>query len=272
MKSKIVMLAFITCLLFVGCDNEKTNSIVSGADIESDTKIDAISDDVLQIIESQSNDVAASAGRTNSNSGGYLTNCATVNTVVDGNSRTRTVDFGSTNCTLANGNLVRGKIIITFTNDFDALTRTINYSFENFYHNDRRVEGSRTVVKTILQNGSPQATINLNMTVTYANGSVFTRIGERVREFTDGYTTTVLTDNVFSITGNWKTTLPSGTLHTTTITKPLIAKWACPNIVSGTISIVRTGNPWILDYGNGDCDNKATLTINGETQNFILRN
>lgn len=272
MKSKIVMLAFITCFLFVGCDKEEKNSIVSGSDIESDTKIDAISDDVLQIVESQSNDLEASAGRTNSNSGSFLTNCANVSTVVDGNSRIRTVDFGTTNCTLSNENLVRGKIIITFTNDFDALTRTINYTFENFYHNDRRVEGSRTVVKTILPNGNPQATINLNMTVTYPNGNVFTRIGERVREFTEGYATTILTDNVFSITGNWKTTLPSGTLHTTTITKPLIAKWGCPNIVSGTISIVRTGNPWTLDYGNGDCDNKATLTINGEIQNFILRN
>jgi hypothetical protein len=270
MKSKIVMFAIFSCFLFIRCDKEESNPIVSGSDIESDTKIDAIADDILQIVESQSNETSV-AGR-NKNSGSYLTNCATVNTVVDGNSRTRTVDFGTTNCTLANGNLVRGKIIVSFTNNFDALTRTISYSFDNFYHNDRRVDGTRTVVKTRLQNGNPQATININMTVTYPNGSVFTRIGERVREFTEGYTTTVLTDNVFSITGNWKTTLPSGTLHTTTITKPLIAKWGCPNIVSGTISIVRTGNPWILDYGNGDCDNKATLTINGETQNFILRN
>ena len=272
MKSKFVMLAFISCFLTISCDNEEKTSVISGSDIESDTKIDAVSDDVLQIVESQSNDVVASAGRTNSNSGSFLTNCASVTTVVDGNSRTRTVDFGTTNCALYNGNLVRGKIIVTFTNDFDALTRTINYSFENFYHNDRRVEGSRNVVKTILPNGNPKATINLNMTVTYSNGSVFTRVGERVREFTEGYASTILTDNVYSITGNWKTTLPSGVLHTTTITKPLIAKWGCPNIVSGTISIVRTGAPWILDYGSGDCDNKATLTINGETQNFTLRN
>lgn len=266
------MLAMISFLLIISCDKEEKPSVVSGSDIESDTKIDAISDDVLQIVESQSNDVVASAGRTNSNSGSFLTNCATVNTVVDGDSRTRTVDFGTTNCTLYNGNLVRGKIIINFINDFDALTRTINYTFENFYHNDRQVAGSRTVVKTILQNGNRQATINLNMTVTYPNGNIYTRVGERVREFTEGYGTTILTDNVFSITGNWKTTLPNGTLHSTTITKPLIVKWSCPNIVSGTISIVRTGAPWILDYGNGECDNKATLSINGETQNFTLRN
>lgn len=272
MKSKILMLAIISCMLTISCENEEKTYIVSGSDIESDTKIDNVSDDVLQIVTSQSNAEESSAGRSSSNAGSFLTNCATVNTVVDGNSRTRTVDFGTTNCTLANGNLVRGKIIISFTNDFDALTRTINYSFENFYHNDRRVEGSRTVVKTMLPNGNPKATINLNMTVTYSNGSVFTRVGERIREFNEGYETTVLTDNVYSITGNWKTTLPSGVLHTTTITNPLIAKWGCPNIVSGTISIVRTGEPWILDYGNGDCDNKATLTINGETQNFTLRN
>ena len=160
MKSKIVMLAFITCFLFIGCDKEQTNSIISGADIESDTKIDAIADDVLQIVESQSNETSV-AGR-NKNSGSNLTNCATVSAVLEGNTIKRTVDFGPTNCTLANGNLVRGKIIITFTNDFDALTRTINYTFENFYHNDRRVDGTRTVVKTRLQNGNPQATINLN--------------------------------------------------------------------------------------------------------------
>ena len=56
MKSKIVMFAIFSCFLFIRCDKEESNPIVSGSDIESDTKIDAIADDVLQIVESQSNE------------------------------------------------------------------------------------------------------------------------------------------------------------------------------------------------------------------------
>lgn len=272
MKTKMLMLGVVSCLLFVSCNKEESTTPINATDIAANAKIDDVSDDVLQIVESQSNNDSG-AGRMSSASENFLSNCANISTDKTGNTWTRTIDFGATNCELYNGNSVRGKIILVFTNDFDATTRTITYTPENFYHNNRLVEGTRTVVKTILPNGHPQATINLNLKVTNTDGSIFTRVGTRVREFTDGYNTpNILADNVFSITGNWTTTLPSGIVHTTTITSPIIVKWNCRHIVSGTISFEKTHTTGILDYGGGTCDAKATVTINGVVREVILGN
>lgn len=264
MKAKNVVFGMLLSLLIISCnkDDNQTASSMNAQEVAENAKIDDVSDDVLQIVESQSSETAAgrSAGGTQS----FLSDCTTVNTVQSGNTWTRTIDFGSTNCVLFNGNRVRGKIIITFTNDFDAANRTISYAFDNFYHNDRHVEGNRTVVKVILPNNHPQATIALDMTVTTPTGSVYHRTGQRVREFTAGYETPyILLDNEFSITGNWTTTLPSGNIHTANIDTPVVVKWNCPHIVSGTITFVRTNGTGILDYGNGACDDQATVTING---------
>jgi hypothetical protein len=272
MKAKILVFSLMATFFFISCNKEETTlaTPINAADVSENAKIDLISDDVLQIVESQSNETEF-AGRGAEN---FLSDCARIITLEQvGNTWTRTVDFGDVNCSLLNGNMVRGKIIISFTNDFNASTRTISYTFDNFYHNDRHIEGNRTVVKTILANGHPQATINLNLTVTNLNGGVYTRVGNRVREFTEGYNTPFnVSDNVFSITGSWTTTLPSGIVHTATITTPIIKKMNCQYIVSGTVSIVRNTNTAVLDYGNGDCDANATVTINGVVHNITLGN
>ncbi len=270
MKTKILTLSIFSFFLFLSCDKEDTASSINATDVESNASIDNVADDVLQIVESQSDETSV-AGRMSAISEKFLNDCATITTVKTANNWTRTIDFGDTNCTIRNENRVRGKIIINFSADFTANTRNITYTFENFYHNDRLIEGGRTVVKTILSNGHPQATINLNMKVTTTNGDVYTRVGTRVREFTEGYTTpNILADNVFSVTGSWTTTLPSGIEHSATIVSPLIIKWSCPHIVSGSISFVKKNVTALLDYGNGDCDAKATITINGVVRNIIL--
>ena len=272
MKTKILALSLVASLFIISCakDNPADNPI-SVTDVSLSGKIDNVADDVAQVAESQSNETPSIAGRNSNSTASVLSSCATVTTAQTGNTWTRTVDFGSVNCTLNNGNHVRGKIIITFTNDFTALTRTISYSFNNFYHNDRHVEGNQTVVKTILNNGHPQATINLDMTVTNPDGGIFKRVGTRVREFTEGYSTPlVLSDNVYSITGNWTTTLPTGNVHTATINTPVVVKLICTHIVSGTITFEKAHTTAILDYGNGDCDANATITINGVVHNITL--
>ncbi len=272
MKTKILALGFFAALLFISCskDNEKTT--VSSSDIADNAKIDNIGDDVAQIVESQSNETAE--GRyTNLASG-----CLTVTTTQDGDTYTRTLNYGDTNCTLSNGNRVRGKIIIVFQNDFVAETRTLHFSFVNFYHNDRHVEGDRTVVKTRLENGNIKADIDLNMTITLPDGRVFTRTGHRVRVYN-------LTTNEFSVTGSWTTTNSNGASHTNTIDAetPLRIIY-CTNqldnenhyeIVSGIITVVNNNNnnTAVIDYGNGVCDNTGTITINsGSPITFNLRN
>lgn len=264
MKTRILACTAALALSLIGCnkdDDNSRNTPLTAAEIKANADMDDISDDVGYIAESESHETST-AGRGGQPS--FLSGCADQTTTISANTWTRILDFGTTNCALANGNQVRGKIIIVFQNDFAAQTRTISYSFDNFYHNDRHVEGNRTVVTTIV-NGHPKSTIDLNFTVTTPQGAVYQRTGQRIREFTSGYDTLMLSDNQFSITGSWVTTFPSGTIQSANIVAPLIVHWDCAHIMSGSISFTRNNSSAtaVLDYGDGQCDDQATLTING---------
>jgi hypothetical protein len=43
-----------------------------------------------------------------------------------------------------------------------------------------------------------------------------------------------------------------------------------PFPVSGTVSIIKNDATSILDFGNGECDNLATITIDGITKEIRL--
>jgi len=44
-----------------------------------------------------------------------------------------------------------------------------------------------------------------------------------------------------------------------------------PFPVSGIVEIVKNDATATLDYGNGECDKLATITINGVTKEIVLR-
>ena len=269
MKTKIFLLGACLSLLTIGCNKDDDNTpkgSLNAEEVSNNNQLNNISDDVTQIAEQESDESVS--GRP---AGGdaFLSNCASVNDVVTGNTVVRTIDFGTANCMLWSHNYVRGKIILTFNNDYSATSRTISYAFDNFYHNDRHIEGNRTVIRTILANGHPQAAISLDMTVTLVNGNVYHRTGNRVREFYEGYGTPgFFGDNKFRITGSWQTTFPNGTVHDAVITSPGIIDWGCQYyLTQGTLSITRQSDSAtaVFDYGDGTCDNHATVSFNGGT-------
>ena len=44
-----------------------------------------------------------------------------------------------------------------------------------------------------------------------------------------------------------------------------------PFPVSGVVENVKNDSKATLDYGNGDCDKLATITINGVTKEIVLK-
>lgn len=278
MKTKKILLGLVLLLLILSCSKEDNNSSsnesLSSEDAKISANIDAISDDISQIVDDQFNAQASSAGRSTEVPESILPPCATVTIVITGNTWTRTVTFAA-GCTLPNGNVVSGTIIVSGNTNFSQQSHTISYSFVDFYHNNILVQGNRTVVRSLQSTATlaavhPVASMSLNMTVTYPNGNVYTRVGTRVKELVEGFETPMIwLDNIFSVTGSWTTTFPNGT-QSTTITTPLIVKANCPRIVSGVMTIVRNNNTGTIDYGDGTCDNLATVTINGVTTIITL--
>lgn len=275
-SKKIILGTILSLAIFASCSKDDSeNSFVSDAKVNA--TIDGVNEDVFKIIDDQFNEQAnpVGSGKSTEVVAPYLPSCATVTTTVTGSTWTRTVVFD--NCTLQNGNVLDGTILISGSTNFDTPSQTISYTFENFHHNDILIEGNRTVLRTIqsteaLSTPHPVANMDIDMTATFPNGNVYHRVGNRIREMIEGYQTIhVWVDNVFLVTGNWTTTFPQGT-RTTTITTPLRVEMTCPHIVSGVLSIVRNDNTATLDFGNGDCDNEATFTANGNTVTIILGN
>jgi hypothetical protein len=289
MKTTKLILGLALVLMTFSCNKEDNNSAVNAEDAKASAQIDAMNDDVSNVVEEQETNTYddATNGRAMDSGSSKLTTCATITRVpafgtpiTVGQTVTKTIDYG-TGCTLNNGNVLSGIITISFVFQPEATSHTITYTFNNFYHNAIKFEGTKTFTRVMMSTVAnpdvhPVVTMVMDLTVTLPNGNVYTREGERVREIIEGYGTESWTDNIYKITGSWVTTGPNGE-QTSTITTPLHVKMSCvavnkPLIVSGVITIVRNGNTATLDYGDGTCDNLAVLTVNGNDYNIVIGN
>jgi len=113
----------------------------------------------------------------------------------------------------------------------------------------------------------------------YPNGDVVEWNSTKTIEQIEGSHTPILRDDVFKKTGNSSGQSVRGLRSTSwfsEITEPLIRRNTCKWIVKGKIRTVRRNlsntSPWIsiIDFGNGMCDNQATLNINGNIRTIIL--
>jgi hypothetical protein len=112
--------------------------------------------------------------------------------------------------------------------------------------------------------------MDIDMTVTMAaSGGVYHRVGTRTRECVEGFGLPINWENrVYKVWGSMTTTRPDGGTQTNVISvsTPLTFRNSCQyKLVAGIITITRPNHTAVLDYGNGDCDNNYTLTIDGGT-------
>ncbi|MFH6969478.1 hypothetical protein [Flavobacterium sp. FlaQc-28] len=285
MKTKFLFIGTLVALsFFISCNSdEKTNDgssdAITNTEIVTNSKIDASIEDVTAIAEDQ---FTAQQNLTAKPSGpvkNFLPSCATITTALTNNTWTITVDFGVEGCTLENGNTVKGKMVISFSNDFSASTQTISYTFDGFYHNGKKLQGSKSIVRSVkstdlLAEAHPVSTAAIDMTITFDDGSVYTRKGTLIKEMTAGYKTwSDWEDNVYVVTGSGTTTFPNGDTFSAEITTPLEFKASCktPFPVKGIVSITKNEAKAIIDYGNGDCDTLAKVTKDGVTEEIDLK-
>ncbi|MBC7494333.1 MAG: hypothetical protein H7221_04935 [Flavobacterium sp.] len=296
MKTTKILLALTLSVVFFSCSKQDKDDNVNFSPDEAqvNAKIDASNDDVSDIVEGQFDATVANptSGKSTETAAVAATNlpaCVNITRlpapgtpITTGTLVTKTVDFGTTGCPMPNGNILKGKIIITFTFNPNATSHVINYEFVNFYHNAIKFDGNKTFTRTMTaataaSPSHPIVVMTMDMTATFPDGRVFARVGTRTREIIEGYSTPIFSDNVYKITGSWTTTRPNTTLQTSTITTPLIVKMECiaqnkPLIVTGVISFVRNNQTATLDYGNGVCDNLAVFTFNGISYNIVIGN
>ena len=179
-----------------------------------------------------------------------------------------TVDYGSSNCTCNDGKTRRGKIITTFTGQYIALGTIITHTPVDYYVNDIKYEGTKTVQNMGLNsNNQPYFNVQIDGTATLESGEVVDYNSTRVRTWTTGFNTLLNRfDDEYDITGTSEATFSSGDGYTGNTTSPIHVKVGCGFPVSGTLDITPTGKPVRqINYGDGTCDYSFTVTVSGYT-------
>jgi hypothetical protein len=203
----------------------------------------------------------------------YLSNCAMISVDTKTSPQVLTIDFG-TSCTGNDGKVRSGKIVVT-SDAFNSFPSTRNKSFENYVVDGKKITGS--VVKTILKdqdNNIRSATIQEDISIGLPNGE---GTAHRVAGITRQYLLNnlgVRDDNQVKTWGTIEFTRLNGVKVTKTVAaaNPLLYNASCHHIVSGNVSITTsTGHNWTIDFGNGECDNRAVLTIGGKSKAISIR-
>ena len=193
--------------------------------------------------------------------------------------KTLTIDFGTTNCLCSDFKYRRGKIIATLSGRYGDSASVINISLNQYYVNDYHIEGTKTITNLghvgTYNNGNNlmYSVVISNAKITPPNGNTISWNSTRTREWIEGESTKWPNwmDDVYRISGAANGTDQNGNSFTVNITTPLRIALNCQWIESGTVEIkpqnlgIRT-----VDFGNGNCDDQATVTINGTTYNFTM--
>ncbi len=260
-------------LTFIACSNndadEQETESQDYSEVTLSSEIDRASDSMddiaIQVYEDQEeiDSGAANSEGDLDRSVNMLPDCVTITIVIEAMSREITIDFGPEGC-LVNGNIFKGKMILSYTRDPEAQQITITKTLQDFYFNNKNIVGGKTIVKVLSnENGNPQFTKTTDITVIWPNGAQASRNGVKVREWVEGFGSGVWSDNVFEVTGNWTSTFVNGNTHSYEVMIPLRREVVCYYFVSGSIDVERTNFSGVFDYGNGACDNQATFTFDG---------
>lgn len=273
MKKISLALTIVMAALFMLSSCKKTNNDNDFSASKDDAFAEATFDNVTSIADeaytlSTSGNFKSTEGRI------FLSDCATVTLDTTVFPRVLTIDFGDTNCLGNDGRYRRGKILISFTGRYWHPGTIITTTFDEYYVNDNQVEGTKVVTNNGFNyNGNMNWDIAVNGIITLANGGGTIRWNsQKGREWIDGIQTPFNRwDDIYFITGQATGRRANGLHWSRQITNPLRIELACRFIVSGTVEINPEGKPVrILDFGDGTCDNIATVTVNGNTYTIHL--
>jgi hypothetical protein len=273
MKRSILSLLFAGGLILFAsqsCRKDSGNDVIDSDTIaaEDNATAEDIFNDVFALMDETARDQPALR------TGGFRASCAQITVDSTSNPKVLTLDFG-TGCTGNDGRTRSGKIIITFTGRYRDAGTVITHTFDNYYVNGNKVEGTK-IVTNMGTNSAGHMYYKIEVKdakITTANG-VITWQSLREREWTAGENTASILDDEYNITGSASGTNRNGTHYTIQIDDldPLHVKIGCRWIVSGKVSITPDGkSARTVNYGNGDCDNDATVLINGRSYAIKLK-
>jgi hypothetical protein len=181
------------------------------------------------------------------------------------------IDFGNDDCTGEDGRIRKGQILATFTGRYREEGTIITVTPQNYTVNGYSLSGSKTITNLgENSDGHLHYSISVDGSIT-APGNSWTSSWEsnRTRTWIEGESTATIWDDVYEITGSASGVSRNGVNYDIIVTSPLRAEIGCRWIVSGSMTLVPEGyDQRVIDFGNGECNNGFTVTVNGETNSY----
>jgi hypothetical protein len=165
----------------------------------------------------------------------------------------------------------KGKITDSFTvslgfNNGMTYSSTETITFEGFVKDSVQLDGVFIIKKS---KGNPRTIEAQNATITYRDGTTVSWDGTLSYEYDRGEDCK-WKDNSINVTGSISGTNREENDFVWEIQEALVYKYACDkhhrfHPVSGTVEVSVGGVVSTVDYGNGSCDKKFTVTTDGVT-------
>ena len=266
-----IMIALATTFMFACTEDSPLadDTALSTEDVDFDTTSEAAFDDVEDLTEESLDLSSFDAGRFGRRN---IPDCAVV--TKDEEAQTITIDFGD-GCEGRRGRIRSGVIIITWTGTRGEAGFTKVVTFENFFVDGVQVEGTRTSVNVSGSDANPKIH-NVTLVggqLTFEDGTIATRDADHTRTWEETEDDVIKTKY-----GNASGINLDGLQYSKVVdeSNPLLFKRSCKESgifapVSGITTISVEGEEdKIIDYGDGTCDNIATVTQGDVTEEIEL--
>jgi hypothetical protein len=276
--SKIIVILLILAAIVVfmgGCSKKTETNTDPPASSKSFATDNALAENLYNNVKDWSDQAMAGATlKSTLTDTVFMGTCVLATLDTTASAWVLTINFGTTNCLCTDNQYRRGKIIARFTGPYWFPGTVITYTFDNYFVDDNQLLGTKIVTNKglntfghlwweIIEDGS---IIKAN------NGGTITWLSNKQLEWTEGMTTLATWwDDVYQLTGEAHGVNSTGGTYQYHITTPLKKKLNCQWISSGILTLQVTGFPLItMDYGTGNCDNDASIIINGQTYPITL--
>ncbi len=188
---------------------------------------------------------------------------------LDGFPVTMTLDYGTTGCVDSiDGKVRKGQVIATFSDHWLTVGSYVKITLVNF-----SVNGITYACDSIKIGHSSQYGFTTQVFKGLCQGPSWNLEWECNRTLTQtaGFGDVDPYNDVFTLTGNANGKNRNGKTYSVAITSPIIKRSSCSWIEKGTMELTPEGLAVrTVDFGTGNCDSQATLTINGNTFTFTM--
>ncbi|HET9278007.1 MAG TPA: hypothetical protein VFN95_07460 [Flavitalea sp.] len=183
--------------------------------------------------------------------------------------KTVTINYGD-GCMCRDGKFRKGAVILHFTAPLRRPGSVLTVTLRDYFVNRVHIEGIKTITN-LSAAGAIKYSVKIEEgRITWPNGRGFTYVGSKTVSQISGMNTSTITDDIYEIHSRNQTFYANGLVVVKNTETPLIKKISCQWLVQGILKIKINERTLFINYGNGDCDNKAIVSWAGGEKEITL--